>query len=41
MRKEIQLAKAELKVSVTAGGVGLGLVGAALFLLDLIVGTGR
>ena len=37
MRKEIQLAKAELKVSVTAGGVGLGLVGAALFLLLLAV----
>ena len=37
MRKEIQLAKAELKVSVTAGGVGLGLVGAALFLLVLAV----
>lgn len=37
MRKEIQLAKSELKVSVTAGGVGIGLVGAALFLLVLAV----
>ncbi|HWJ66872.1 MAG TPA: phage holin family protein [Nocardioides sp.] len=37
MRKEIQLAKAELKVSVTAGGVGAGLVAAALFLLVLAV----
>ncbi len=37
MRKEIQLAKAELKVSVTAGGVGLGLVAAAGFLLVLAV----
>ncbi|GAA1514555.1 phage holin family protein [Nocardioides humi] len=37
MRKEIQLAKAELKVSVTAGGIGLGLIGAALFILVLAV----
>jgi hypothetical protein len=37
IRKEIQLAKAELKVSVTAGGVGLGLVAAAGFLLVLAV----
>lgn len=37
IRKEIELAKAELKVSVTAGGVGLGLVAAAGFLLVLAV----
>jgi hypothetical protein len=37
MRKEIQLAKAELKVSVTAGGMGTALVGAAAFLLVLAV----
>ncbi|GAA3678592.1 phage holin family protein [Nocardioides ginsengisoli] len=37
IRKEIQLAKAELKVSVTAGGIGLGLVAAAGFLLVLAV----
>jgi len=37
MRKEIQLAKSELKVSVTAGGVGAGLIAAALFLLVLAV----
>jgi len=30
--KEIQLAKSELKVSVKAGGTGLGLFGAAAFL---------
>ena len=35
--KEIQLAKSELKVSVTAGGVGLGLVAAAGFLLVLAI----
>ncbi len=37
MRKEIQLAKSELKVSVTAGGVGAALVGVAAFLLLLAV----
>ncbi|GAA4818047.1 phage holin family protein [Nocardioides caeni] len=37
VRKEIELAKAELKVSVTAGGVGLGLVAAAGFLLVLAI----
>lgn len=37
VRKEIELAKSELKVSVTAGGVGLGLVAAAGFLLVLAV----
>jgi hypothetical protein len=37
MRKEIQLAKAELKVSVTAGGIGAGLLAAAAFLLVLAV----
>lgn len=37
MRKEIQLAKAELKVSVTAGGIGAALIGAALFILVLAV----
>lgn len=37
MRKEIQLAKAELKVSVTAGGIGTVLVAAAAFLLVLAV----
>lgn len=37
MRKEIQLAKSELKVSVTAGGMGVALLGAAAFLLLLAV----
>lgn len=37
MRKEIQLAKAELKVSVTAGGIGTVLVLVAAFLLVLAV----
>ncbi len=37
VRKEIQLAKSELKVSVTAGGVGAGLFAAAAFLLVLFV----
>ena len=37
MRKEIELAKSELKVSVTAGGIGIALIGAALFLLLLAV----
>ena len=35
--KEIELAKPELKVSFKAGGTGLGLFGAALFLLLLAV----
>lgn len=35
--KEIELAKRELKVSVTAGGVGIGLFGAAAFLLVLAI----
>ena len=35
--KEIQLAKSELKVSFTAGGIGLGLFAAAAFLLLLAV----
>ncbi len=37
MRKEIQLAKSELKVSVSAGGLGIGLICAALFVLVLAV----
>ena len=37
LRKEIQLAKAELKVSVTAGGMGAVFLGAAAFLLVLFV----
>lgn len=37
MRKEIQLAKSELKVSVTAGGMGAAFLGAAAFLLLLAV----
>jgi membrane protein implicated in regulation of membrane protease activity len=37
MRKEIELAKSELKVSVTAGGIGAALIGAALFLMLLAV----
>ena len=37
MRKEIELAKAELKVSVTAGGIGTVLLLAAAFLLLLAV----
>ncbi|MDN5744182.1 MAG: phage holin family protein [Nocardioidaceae bacterium] len=37
MRKEIELAKSEIKVSVTAGGVGAALIGVALFLLVLAV----
>jgi fatty acid desaturase len=37
MRKEIQLAKSELKVSVTAGGFGTVLILAALFFLVLFV----
>ncbi len=35
--KEIELAKSELKVSFTAGGIGLGLFAAAAFLLLLAV----
>lgn len=35
--KEIELAKSELKVSVRAGGVGIGLFGAAVFLLLLSI----
>ncbi len=35
--KEIELAKSELKVSVTAGGIGLGLFAAAGFVLVLAV----
>lgn len=35
VRKEIELAKSELKVSVTASFVGIGLIGAAAFLLLL------
>jgi hypothetical protein len=37
VKKEIQLAKSELKVSVRAGGLGLGLFAAAGFLLVLAV----
>lgn len=37
MRKEIELAKAELKVSVTAGGIGTVFLLAAAFLLLLAV----
>jgi hypothetical protein len=37
VRKEIQLAKAELKVSFSAGGVGAGLLAAAAFVLVLAV----
>ncbi len=37
IQKEIQLAKSELKVSVKAGGIGVGLFAAAAFLLVLAV----
>ena len=37
INKEIQLAKSELKVSVRAGGTGLGLFAAAAFLVLLAV----
>jgi VIT1/CCC1 family predicted Fe2+/Mn2+ transporter len=37
VRKEIQLAKAELKVSVTAGGMGAAFLAAAAFFLVLFV----
>jgi len=33
--KEIQLAKTELKVSVTAGGIGAGLIVAALYIITI------
>ena len=37
IRAEIALAKAELKISVTAGGIGLALIAAAAFLLVLAI----
>jgi len=37
VQKEIQLAKSELKVSVKAGGIGLGMFAGAAFLLVLAV----
>ena len=37
LRKEIQLAKSELKVSVKAGGVGLGLFAVAGFVIVLAI----
>ena len=37
VQKEIQLAKSELKVSVKAGGTGLGLFAGATFLLVLAI----
>jgi hypothetical protein len=37
IQKEIQLAKSELKVSVKAGGIGVGLFAAAAFLVVLAV----
>src|SRR4051812_25669429 len=37
VQREIQLAKSELKVSVKAGGVGIGMFAAAVFLLVLAV----
>ena len=37
IQKEIQLAKSELKVSVTAGGIGIGLFAAAGFIAVLAV----
>lgn len=37
LRKEIQLAKSELKVSVKAGGIGLGLFAAAGFVAVLAI----
>ena len=36
-QKEIQLAKSELKVSVKAGGIGIGMFAGAVFLLVLAV----
>ena len=37
IRKEIQLAKSELRVSIKAGGVGLGLFAAAAFVAVLAI----
>jgi len=37
LRKEIQLAKSELKVSAKAGGVGIGLFAAAAFIVVLAI----
>jgi len=37
VQKEIQLAKSELKVSVKAGGIGVGLFAAAAFLVVLAI----
>jgi uncharacterized membrane protein YqjE len=37
VQKEIQLAKSELKVSVKAGGVGIGMFAGAVFLLVLAI----
>ncbi len=37
VQHEIALAKSELKVSVRAGGLGIALIGAALFLLLLVL----
>lgn len=37
IQKEIQLAKSELKVSVQAGGIGLGLFAGAIFLVVLAI----
>jgi hypothetical protein len=37
LRKEIQLAKSELKVSARAGGVGIGLFAAAAFVVVLAI----
>ncbi|GAA1799247.1 hypothetical protein GCM10009795_050890 [Nocardioides hankookensis] len=37
VQKEIQLAKSELKVSVKAGGIGIGMFAAAVFLLVLAI----
>ena len=37
LRKEIQLAKSELKVSVKAGGIGAGLFAAAAFVVVLAI----
>ena len=37
LRDEIALAKSELKISVKAGGIGLGLFGAAAFLVVLAI----
>jgi uncharacterized membrane protein YqjE len=37
VQKEIELAKSELKVSVKAGGVGIGLFAGAVFLLVLAI----